>query len=163
MVESVMRRYGGELRKGRKSVSIREFAIREIPVWYKTGHFLAKTPESYGKKSRMTIRSKIFHPVSTNTENIQQFFVDTGDFRRRYGCSAHIVRRRGFFHRGCAAPVARVSSSSWSCRPTTMHRYKFVAVTKQLSLRQQICIASDVIMLIKLQTHPNHSHHFQTI
>ena len=62
-----------------------------VPVWYETGHFLAKTPESYGKNSRITIRVQKFRPVSADTGRNEHFLVDTGDFGRRYGSSAHIV------------------------------------------------------------------------
>ena len=62
-----------------------------IPESYETGHFLAKTPESYGKNSRITIRVQKFRPVSADTGRNEHFLVDTGDFGRRYGSSAHIV------------------------------------------------------------------------
>ena len=94
-----------------------------VPVWYETGHFLAKTPESYGKNSRMTIRAQKFSSWIDRYGEIQQFFVDTGDFRRRYGRSAHIVRVQycaGFLasRRG---RCGRVADDGWRTRIVSTH------------------------------------------
>jgi hypothetical protein len=106
----ILCQFGRESGREKNSVSIRErkqkgrkFCCRfgssrfgSVPVWYETGHFQAETPESYGKNSRMSIRVQKFTPVSADTVRNEQFFVDTGDFGRRYGSLAHIVQRPRF-------------------------------------------------------------------